>query len=81
MVKVGHFCVAAAAAADVCTAFVAPVGPAAAGLAASSQHARVLVSARSQSSDTFRHRERESSSRGGPSRRRQQRGLQVRGGN
>ncbi|CAM9593345.1 unnamed protein product [Ectocarpus fasciculatus] len=58
MVRVGHFCVVAAAAADVCTAFVAPVGQAAAGgLVASSQqqHARVLVSARSQSSDTFHH--------------------------
>ncbi|CAB1118370.1 unnamed protein product [Ectocarpus sp. CCAP 1310/34] len=59
MVRVGHFCVVAAAAADVCTAFVAPVGQAAAGgLVASppqQQHARVLVSARSQSSDTFRH--------------------------
>lgn len=80
MVKVGHFCVAAAATVDMCTAFVAPVGPAAAGLAASSslQHARVLVSSRSQSPDTFRHHQRNSSSRRGPSRRRQQLGLQVR---
>lgn len=73
MVKVGHFCVAAAAAADVCTAFVAPVGPAAAGLALSSQqHALVLVSARS---DTF-HQQRRSNARGS-SRRRQHLGLQV----
>eukprot|EP00752_Nemacystus_decipiens_P010421 g9288.t1 len=73
MVKVGHFCVAAAAAADVCTAFVAPVGPAAAGLAASSQQqARVLVSARS---DTF-HQQRRNNGRGS-SRRRQHLGLQM----
>lgn len=73
MVKVGHFCVVAAASADMCAAFVAP-GPAAAGLVAS-QHARVLVSARSHSSDTFRQQREES--RRGPYRRRQQLGLQV----
>lgn len=49
MVRVGHFCVAAAAAADVCSAFVAPVGSAAAGLTRL-QHARISVSERSQSS-------------------------------
>ena len=74
MVRVGHLCVAAAAASKVCTAFVAPVGSAAAGLARL-QHARVSVSERSQSSAL--HRAEAARASGGQSRRRQL-GLQVR---
>ena len=73
MVRVGHLCVAAAAAADVCSAFVAPVGSAAAGLTRL-QHARISVSERSQSSAL--HRAGAARASGEQSRRRHL-GLQV----